>query len=84
MAAVKAGSVDVVYHPNWCIQQRKMEITQNIWTGRTIFTEGNGETPPPKTGGGILRDLNREKNVAIKPSRTASSPQGGGELSDSN
>eukprot|EP00974_Lingulodinium_polyedra_P016293 1578453-Lingulodinium_polyedra.AAC.1 len=63
MATVKANSADTGYHPNWCVQQRKMELTQKIWTGRTIFTEENGETLPPKTGGGILRDLNRGKDV---------------------
>eukprot|EP00974_Lingulodinium_polyedra_P057594 5543749-Lingulodinium_polyedra.AAC.1 len=40
----------LVIHPNWCSQQRRIEATEGLWTGRTIFIEGDDVPVPMKTG----------------------------------
>eukprot|EP00974_Lingulodinium_polyedra_P000097 8878-Lingulodinium_polyedra.AAC.1 len=48
----KVAESRLVFHPNWSLQQRRIEATEGMWTGRTIFTEGDDVPVPQKTGGG--------------------------------
>eukprot|EP00974_Lingulodinium_polyedra_P063397 6121031-Lingulodinium_polyedra.AAC.1 len=52
MKLSKVTESKLVFHPNWCLQQRRIEVAEGMWTGRTIFTEGDDVPASQKTWGG--------------------------------